>query len=53
MVPAGVGSRERREAVEKSVVSAALVTKIVTRTVMQLRTPVGCTRAGVLEISGM
>ena len=30
------GSKERREAVGKSLVSAVLVTKIVTRTVMQL-----------------
>ena len=36
MIPVGVGSKERREAVGKSVVSAVLVINIVTRTVMRL-----------------
>ena len=36
MVPVNVGSKERREAVGRSVVSAVLVIKIVTRVVMRL-----------------
>ena len=36
-VPPVSGSKERREAVEKSVVRAALVTESVTRVVMKLR----------------